>query len=71
MGLRIEFGPEVKSRLREEAARRGKAEEELAAELIGDALPHVAEPDFEDDATFIIRLTERLSQSVPEEELIG
>jgi len=71
MALNIQLRPEVNMRLRAEAARRGKAEEEVAAELIDRALPAVAgenDSEKEDSVTYILRLTEKLRAPIPEEE---
>ena len=68
MTLRIDLEPDVDARLSTEAARRGLSKDKMAAKLINDSLPAIPDGN-EDDADFILHLTEKIASTIPDEAL--
>ncbi len=68
MPLTIHLEPDVDARLLVEAAKRGLRKEEMAAALIGESLPQHSEGQ-EEDADYILRLTERIATTIPADAL--
>ena len=68
MTLIIDLEPDVDARLSTEAARHGLSKDQMAAKLINDSLPALPEGE-EDDADFILHLTERIASTIPDEVL--
>jgi hypothetical protein len=66
MTLTINLKPKVEAKLKAEAARLGRAEEEIVEELIDRSLPTTDEAD---DAQFLLKAMDEIRSRISPEEL--